>query len=230
MKEIYSIALEEISIDEYEGTLKNSDLLPGRRILQGNIEKHFDALKALEIQNLKELTDAIKTDEKRSKLSKQTGISEEYLMILRREINGFIPKPVDLSEFPEIDKSVISKLAKIGIKSSKQLFEKAISKADRKNLSDTTGSTYDLILLLSKFSDLCRVNGIGPTFARMLCDVGCDTVSKLSNAKTKYLFDKLLELNQKKHYTKAKFTEKDMEFCIRFAKKLPHSIEYYKSE
>lgn len=172
---------------------------------------------------------SIKTDIKREKLSKKTGIDDNYLTILRREINGFLPKPIPLSAFPDIDKSSLLKLSKIGIKTSQDLFEKAISKADRKALSELTGIEYDSILKLVNLSDIGRVNGVGPIFAQMLYDVKCDTIGNLSKSDEKTLYKNLIKINEKKNYTKAKFTEKDLLFCIKCAQKLPHSIQYDKN-
>ena len=41
-----------------------------------------------------------------------------------------------------------------------------------------------------------------------------------------YLFKKLKKLNEEKNYTKAKFTQKDVQYCIDFAKKLPKGFEH----
>lgn len=187
-------------------------------------------MKSIGINNLEELLNSIKTDIKRDNISKKTGIDDNYLTILRREINGFIPKPISLSVFLDIDKSLLLKLSKIGIKTSKDLFEKAISKADRKTLSELTEIRYDSILMLLKLSDIGRVNGVGPVFAQMLYDVKCDTIEKLSKSDEKNLYKNLITINDKKNYTKAKFTEKDLLFCIKYAQKLPHSIRYDKNE
>ena len=230
MKEVYSISLETISLDDYKQTLEKATLLPGRLILKNNLDSNFKALHKQNIANLQELLDVIKTDTKRECISKQTGVGEEYLKILRREISGFISKPIDLSAFPEIDNKIVLRLAKIGIKTSKALFTKGVLKSDRQMLSEISGVSYDSILELTKLSDLGRVNGVGPIFARMLYETGCDTITKLSKAKENDLFEKLQSINQERNYTKAKFTTKDMIWCINFARKLPHSIVYDKKE
>lgn len=230
MSDLYSISLGEISLDEYESTLDNAHLLPGRMILKTNLKVNFSLLRAQGINNLKDLSENIKTDVKRKKLSKLTNVDDNYLTILRREINGFIPKPIDLSAFPEIDKTVLLKLAKLGIQTSKTLYEKTITKDDRQKLANCAGVTYDSILILTKLSDLGRVNGVGPVFSKMIYETGCDTVRKFAKANANVLFKKLLEINSVKDYTKAKFTVKDIGFCIDFAGKLPHSIVYDKNE
>jgi hypothetical protein len=230
MKELYSISLENISIEDYRETLEKADLLPGRMILKNNLDRNFKLFKEQKLKDLQELSAAIKTEDKRKSIAKRTGIGEEYLTILRREINGFVSKPINLSDFPEIDKTTVARLLKIGIKTSKALFENGLSKSDRRKLSETSGVDYESILVLTKLSDLGRVNGVGPVFARMLYESGCDTVKKLSKANGEALFEKLQTVNQKRNYTKAKFTIKDMAWCVRFAAKLPHSVVYDKKE
>lgn len=230
MSDLYSISLDDISLDEYEITLDNAHLLPGRVVLKTNLKVNFNLLKAQGITNLKDLSENIKTDVKRKKLSKLTNVDDNYLTILRREINGYIPKPIDLSDFPEIDKTILLKLSKVGIKTSKTLYEKTITKDDRQKLVNCIDVDYDSILMLTKLSDLGRVNGVGPVFAQMLYDVKCDTIVKFSQSNEKTLYKNLIILNDKKNYTKAKFTEKDLLFCIKCAKKLPHSIQYGKND
>lgn len=226
----YSIALEDISLVDYQKTLQDADLLPGRVMLKDDLQKNFKALRAQGIQNLKDLSDVLKTETKLTQLSNKTGISTEYLTILRREINGFLPKPVALTSFTGIDKSIIGRLAKEGIKSSKDLFERAITKENRRKLSMETGIGYDDILALAKLSDIARVNGVGPVFAQMLCEAGCDSVVKFAKADPESLFNRLQDINQNKRCTNAKYTAKDIAFCCKFAKMLPHSIEYEKEQ
>jgi hypothetical protein len=79
MKDNYNTSLSEISIEEYLKTLKNAELLIGRRILKENIDENFKILKTIGINNLEELLNSIKTDIKRENISKKTGINDNYL-------------------------------------------------------------------------------------------------------------------------------------------------------
>ena len=76
-----------------------------------------------------------------------------------------------------------------------------------------------------RLSDLVRISGVGPVFSRMIVDVGVDSTVKMANSSAKILFNEVSALNLEKNYTKAKFTDKDFQYCIDFAKKLPKNVE-----
>jgi hypothetical protein len=228
--EIYSIDLKLISITEYEKTLEKTKLHPGRIILKENLKANFKEIKNQGIKNLDELLKLLKNEKKLSKFSKTTNIDQNYLIILRREINGFVTKPINLKEFPNTDENDIKKLEKISIKNSKELFVKGISKADREVIAENSGVAYKNVLKLLKLSDLGRVNGVGPVFAVMLFDVNVDTLHRLTVINEKELYDRLQEINKNNKYTATKFTINDMRYCIGFSKLLPDSIEYDNDE
>ncbi|HSO26103.1 MAG TPA: DUF4332 domain-containing protein, partial [Methanobacteriaceae archaeon] len=88
------------------------------------------------------------------------------------------------------------------------------------------GIDYKEILELTKLTDLSRVKWIGPVFARIFVDSGTNTLFKLSKSDYKSLYVKLVDINNIKGYTKAKFTEKDVLLCINISKMVPDVIEY----
>jgi Domain of unknown function (DUF4332) len=96
----------------------------------------------------------------------------------------------------------------------------------REELANELGVGLEEILELTKLTDLSRVKWVGPVFARMFLDSGMDTVKKLSKAEATPFYEKLVEINQEKKYTKARFVESDLELCIEFARKVPIVIEY----
>jgi predicted flap endonuclease-1-like 5' DNA nuclease len=75
-------------------------------------------------------------------------------------------------------------------------------------------------------SDLARVSGVGPVFARIILDAGIDGLEELADSSSDELIDRLVAANEKKGYTRADFTVKDVQYCIDMAKELPKAIEY----
>jgi predicted flap endonuclease-1-like 5' DNA nuclease len=226
MNESYHLNLREISLDQYEQTLKATELIPSRRILKDNIERNFAALQERGISNLAEFLSTVKNTAKIAELADQTGISVEYLTLLRREVNALLPKPRNLREFPGIGPATVEKLERMGIKNSKQLFERARSRAQRVALARETGIASDELMELVKLSDLSRVYGVGPVFARLLYEAGVDTVQAIARAEAPQLFDKLAEAYLEAGNSRVDFKERDIAFCIQMAKRLPRSIEY----
>ncbi len=161
---------------------------------------------------MKELLEKVKTKKRLKEFSKETGLSEEYLVILRRDIKSYLSKTVYLKDFPGVNLKYVENLTGIGIKNSKNLFERSKALKERDPLSEEADVPSEDLLELVKLSDLVRVNGVGALFARMIYETGVDTTEKVANASPESLFSKLEALNKDKRYTKAKFTLEDIRY------------------
>ena len=221
----YFIDIEQLSLTKYREILEKSELLPGRRILYEKTKERFDILSKYGITNLQMLAQALKSADKIKKLSKETNVPADYLTILRREVNRLLPKPVSISDFPDIDKTLITKLNKKGIKNTLQLFEQC----DTKNKRTAFAREIDVPIIdleeITKLSDLSRIWGVGPIFCRIFYETGIDTIKKVAKSNAQKLHNQLTEINETKKYTKAKFTVKDVALCIDIAHDLPKTIE-----
>lgn len=221
----YHISLENMELGEYEKILKSKELLPGRKLLKEDINAKFNILRSEGIKNLKELLEMLKTKKKMEKFAHETGLPYNYLMILKREIKSYQPNPVNLKNFPGINNYYVEKLGLIGIKNSKQLFIRVQNQEEILKLSEKSNIPLKELNEILNLSDLVRINGVGPVFARMMMDIGIDSTIKLAKSKAEIVFNELITLNKIKNYTKAKFTIKDIYYCIDFAKKLSESVE-----
>jgi len=220
MCETYHMPLGEVKIDEYKKILESKELLPGRKVLKENINDIFVIIRSAGIDNLEELIEALRNKKKMEKFAFETGLNYNYLTILKREINSYQPKPVYLKKFPGFNQEYIEQLRLLKIKNSKQLFLRIKTKEDLRKLSEQTNIPFNVLLELFKLSDLVRINGVGPVFARMMFEIEVDGTFKMANSSSKILYNKLTKLNMEKNYTKAKFTIKDIQYCIDFAKKM----------
>lgn len=222
----YYIDLEKYPLNKFKDELNESELLPSRKILKEQIDTRFTILAKLGITNLHDLSNSLKTPKKTKEFAQKSGLPQDYLLILRREVNSYTPKPVNLDKFPGIDKDVITKLNNIGIKNTAHLFKMIKTEADRKKLSAENSINSEIIMELTKLTDLSRIKWIGPIFARLFFDSGTDTAEKVSNADAKSLYKQLVEINAEKGYTRGKFIESDVELCIKVAKMVPKVIDY----
>ena len=221
----YHISLKEVSLEEYQKILKSKKLLPGRRILEKNISENFETMHKIGIKNLEELLEQLKNKKKIENFKDKTGIPENYLLILKREIKSYLPNPVSLAKFPGINQGYVDQLADMQIKTSKQIINQVTNQKELFNLSIRSSIPLNDLLEMFWLSDLVRISGVGPIFARMMLDNGTNTTEKVANYNPKHLFEELKLLNEKRNYTKAKFTEDDFFYCINFAKKLPKIFE-----
>lgn len=226
MTDNYYIDLEKFTLRQFKQELKESELIPSRRILKDKLDKRFEILEDNGARNLQDLINLLKTPKKAKEFAEKSGLSSDYLLILRREINSYKPKPVPLDKFPGIKNDTIIKLNKIGIKNTAHLFKRVKTEKDRTDLSAETGINPEEIMELTKLTDLSRIKWVGPIFARIFYESGVDTAQKVSNAEPEPLFKNLVEINSEKGYTKAKFVENDVKLCIKVAKIVPKAIEY----
>jgi len=226
MADQYYIDLEQFSLQKFRHILETKELLPGRRILRENIQERFEIVASMGITNLKELVEVLKTKKQVERFSLDSGLPQDYVVLLRREANSYLPKPVNLKDIPEVDPQHIEGLASAGIKNTKQLFDRGRSKSDRAGLSKQTGVPAVDLLELVGLSDLARISGVGPVFARIIYDAGYDSLARLSDASADEVYEQLVVLNREKEFTRARFTEKDVRFCILAAGELPKVIAF----
>lgn len=200
----YNLDIECISVQDYKGILKKQKLLPGRRILLQNIEGNFALFESKGMQNLSQLKKSISSPQKIASFAAESGVPEDYLVILKREMGSLEQKPVSLASFPNIDDSLIKRLNEVGVKNSKDYWESNQSEMDE----------------LFGLCDLVRINGVGPVAAKAFYEAGYQSVSEVAEAEAADMLEKISAVNAVQHYYKAKLGLKDMQFCIDFAQLL----------
>ncbi|PKM40105.1 MAG: hypothetical protein CVV04_07495 [Firmicutes bacterium HGW-Firmicutes-9] len=200
----YTLPLEQITLADYQQLLQKQNLLPGRRMLHEQLEARFSSLASAGLSSVSQLSAALATTKKLSSLANQTGICEEYLTLLRRELGSLTQKPVPLSAFPNLSQSLISELAASGTRTSKDYWEQCKNPADE----------------LFCLCDLVRINGVGAVAARAFYEAGFGSVAAVEGATAADMLQRVNAVNAEKNYYKAKLGVKDMQFCIDFAKLL----------
>lgn len=194
----YCIDLERIVIGEYRELLKQQRLLPGRRILLQDIDRNFAALAAQRIDTVAQLRQRLSSPQKIGELSAVTGIPQDYLAILKRELGSLDQKPLPLSSFPGIDPELIAALAAEGVHTSKDRWEYGAAEPDE----------------LYCLCDLVRINGVGAAAAKAFYAAGYRCVRDVSLADAAGMLERVLQANEMGRYYQAKLGEKDMQFCI----------------
>lgn len=222
----YFIDLKQISIDRYKTILKSADLIPSWIILKDNIDENLDHIKEQNIQNLQELKDALKAKESALLFSKQSGLPEDYVMVLRRVINGYHPKPNRIKDFPNVSEITAKQLEKSGIKNTLQLFDSILTSKSRETLSKRTGIDKDEILKLAKLTDISRIRSVNHTFAYVLYEAGYDTVEKMANVDYIELYETVKQLNAERKFYKAHIGLRDMQLLVQLAKELSLDVVY----
>lgn len=222
----YYIDLKNISIDKYKEILKAADLIPSWKVLEKDIDKNLNIIKKHNIMNLDELLIVLKDKSKIQEFSKQSGLPENYLAVLRRVVNGYRQKPNRIKDFTCIAEDIVSKLEVLGLKNTFKLYEKVLTVERRNELSSKTGISKNEIMKLTKLTDLSRIRWVNHTFAYVLLEAGYDTAEKVANADCQKLYETVKQLNKEKEIYNAHIGERDMKMCIESAQGLNFEIEY----
>ena len=226
MEDPYYIRFEAFSLDRLIEQFKSEDVLPGRQILREEVDERFEILSSMGMHNLADLIAALSTKRKLEQFSQQSGLPVEYLVILRREVRSYIPKPVYLAEIPGVDPQDAQRLASTGITHSKHFFERGQTVDQRKQLSRASGISMQNLLEFARLSDLARVRGLGPTFTRLIYEAGADSIESLSRWDPEELFQVVHTVNRERHITRAVPPLKDFKQYVEIAGDLPKVIEY----
>jgi len=222
----YYIDLSQITIDQYRLKLESAYLPPSRRMLKDKLDERMGYFKSRGINNIEELIQILKKKDTFTELQGVECLSGDYLTILLRELNSTLPKPNKISEFQEISEDAVAKLKKIGIINTVQLYDKVITSQHREELADSTGITDQEILKLAKLTDLSRIKWVGVTFARMLYDLGVDTVAKAAKADPVELHARINHICKEKKLYKGKIGLNDIRILVNAANEVPLEIEY----
>lgn len=213
----YMLGLKRISVQTYMRILKNQNLLPGRKILLENIDMNFQKIMNTGIVNLFELKSSLSTPQKIFAFSTITAISENYLIILKREMGSLEQKPVLISDFPGISGETVSRLSDLRVKTSKDFFDLCYLNEDCGTISEKTGISGDEIKELHCLCNLVRINGIGAIAAKTMYEGGYKSIEEIAQADAGEMLKCISDVNLVKQYYKARLGEKDMQFTIDFA-------------
>jgi hypothetical protein len=222
----YYIDLKNISIDKYKEILKTAELIPSWKILEKDIDKNLDIIEKNNIKNLDELLIALNDKNKVQEFSKQSGLQEEYLAVLKRVVNGYRQKPNKMKDFTCLAEDTVAKLEKLGIKNTLQLYDMVLTDEKRETLSNKIEIGRDEIMRVTKLTDLSRIRWVNHTFAYVLFEAGYDTAEKVAKADYQELYKTIKEFNEERKIYNAHIGVRDMKMVVEAAKDLDFEIEY----
>jgi predicted flap endonuclease-1-like 5' DNA nuclease len=215
----YHIEAESIDLDELRKRIETTDLVPSRVALLEDIGTKFKSLEKRGITTLATLRYELKNSKRLDALATRTGIAKQYLILLRREIEGYFPKPAALKEFQELPQGEIEKLKQHGLHNAAHVYEATREAKDVAELAESTGVNISTLETLTRWVDLTRIRWVSPLTARMLADAGYDSTAKVAAADPETLCENLDQLNEGGRYFKGKIGLRDI-------KRLVHAAGY----
>ncbi len=213
----YYIDAEKISLDELQKRIEETDLVPSRRSLLENIIGNFKVLKNNGYVTFADLRRDLKNSKNIPSVSNKTGISSEYLTLLRREIESYFPKVFPVKAFNWFHQEDIEKLEKQGYKNSVLLFEALSSSQEKEKISTELGINIKVIDEISCLVNLTRIQWTSPLAAKMLISAGYNDVNSVAEANADKLCDELDRVNKENKFFKGKIGLRDIKRLIKAA-------------
>ena len=214
----YSIDPTMISLEEFRKLTAGRNMLPGRVALQEDMEERFGVLKESGITNLGDLLSHLSSKSRIESFSAQTGLSINYLVLLRREAGSYIAKSFPLSSFPGIPFEYVELLKSRGMKNTKNFYEQVQTEQKQAVLSASTGiPSYRLKELLC-LCDLSRITGVGGVFSRVLYEAGINSTAAFAGTDASTLLERCRKVIEKHGYAVGNLGEEDMNYGIHYAR------------
>lgn len=215
--ESYTVDPKLISLQGFQRLCSDKKMIPSRLILQEGLDQHFSTLGSLGIRNMKELLSALGSPSKIEQLSGETGISEKYLSLLKREAGSYLSKAFPLSDFPGIPLEYTEVLKTRGIKNTKQFFEDVQSPEQRKEMAASTGIPLARLAEIYSLCDLSRITGVGGFYARIIYHAGICSVEDFAGTDAAAHNVLYLASLARLGYPVKALGEEDLQYCINYA-------------
>ena len=185
----YSINLKNIALPAYRDMLKAKQLSPSRRLLHQGINEAFTLLQRGGFEDAEALLKGLGTPKKIESVSMKTGVSAEYLALLKRELGGLEAKSMNLGEFPYLSPDIVSLLTEKGLKDSEDVYEYTQRFAEPQRLCDLSGISEPQAQEVCALCDLVRISGVGKVFAHILYDAGYRCLREIAEEDATHLRD-----------------------------------------
>jgi hypothetical protein len=206
-----SLGLEEIA-----RRFSGADLIPSQVPLRDGLEAKIRALRSAGIGTLEDLVRVLRAKGGPAGIAARTGISEDYLVVLRRTVEAFRPKPVRLRDYPGVDPGTVEALEASGIRESPEIWEAA--RGDRgAALASRTELPVGRIEELLRLADLSRIPYVGATYARAILEAGYGGVGEVARADPEALDAAIQEANVRLNLYKTRIGPRDIRRLIRMA-------------
>lgn len=213
----YYIDDEKITLDELKKRIKDTDLIPSRTSLLNNLNENIIALQKAGISSLADLRKETRPAKGISLLADKTKIDMQYLTLLRREIEGYFPKPLPLKSFEWLPKNECKKIEAKGFKNSILIYEGLNTVKKRTDLSNEMKIDIQFLNTLFSLVDLTRIQWVSPLFSRMLLASGYENPESVAKANAEKLCNDLEQVNESNKFLKGKIGLRDIKRLVKAA-------------
>ena len=221
----YALDLSTFTVRRFAEITTTAQMLPSRRALADTISEVVPRLEEMGIADVGALRKRLSDKSGYPELTVRLGVDESFLNLLNREVNAYRTKPLPLAKLEAFSDEALQRLADVGIKTTRSLYERCATKADRAELSTLVGVDHKDLLTALTMANLARINGAGPAFARFLMDLGLRGPEDVVAADTDELIQRF-ETSDAFDPKGPKLRPEDIEYCKRFCEGLHTDIEW----
>ena len=208
---------ERVSLADLTGRIKTCDLVPSRAALLDGLDQKIAKFSQQGIVSLEDLQKTLKNGKKMEALAQSTGIDQQYLVLLRREVESYIPKPFKLIEVDWLPREQLSRLIDAGIGNSDDLRAAAQSEDGITRLVEKTGVEQSSLEYLVSLANLGTVQWVSLNFARMLHEAGYQSAASVAAADAEVLCERLDQINVGGKYFNGKVGLRDIKRLVHAA-------------
>ena len=214
----YHIDDSSISLPMIMNRIAESDLVPSRESLRDGIDAKFESLENHGIRTLADLRRELNTTRRREALAHLTGLNPDYLVLLRREVEGYFPKPCPLRDLDWISAGEIAEFESVGIQNTAMIRDGGYLSSFTEGSSGLPGIAPDAWKTIVAVAELVRIQWVSPTFARTLVVAGYDTVAVVAAAEPCVLEEAIARVNAERRYFKGRIGLRDVRRLIASAR------------
>jgi hypothetical protein len=212
-------------LEEFDKIMRTAQLLPSQVPILDELSLNMQRLRDKGVINLQQVHDLLKKKENYPAVSKDTGIPEDYLVILNRMVNSYIVKILPLEKLAIFSHDELEMLKKQNVKNTKQYYEAFSNSGQRDVFSALTGISVSRIEYALCITDLLRINGVGVGYAKILEEVGVKSIGDYNKTSSETILCSVNALNKERAFTKATLGIPDIDYCRRFCEKLDKDID-----
>jgi hypothetical protein len=216
----YSIDPALISMDEFRELTASRRMMPARTMLQEHMQKRFALLHRHGMDHMGDLLRILGSKSKIEAFSRLTGLSTNYLVLLKREAGSYLARPLPLSNFPGIPFEYIELLKSRGLRSTRDFYENLQTRQAQSEFSNASGIPEYRLGEIFTLCELSRITGVGGVFARILYEAGIHSIEDIAHMDPSALLEHSRQIIEKYGYEAGKLGEKDMHYGISYAKVL----------
>lgn len=221
----YALDLSTFSLMRFAEITTTAQMLPSRQALADRISDVAPRFEEMGVTDLGALRKLLSDKTAYRQLGDLLDVDEPFLKLLNREVNAYRTKPLSLAKLEVFGAGNLQRLAHTGIKTTEDLYERCLTRADRAELARLVDVDPADLLIALKLSNLVRINGAGPVFARFLLGLGMNGPEDVVAADTDSVIERF-EASDSFDPTGPRLRPDDIDYCKRFCEGLQTDIEW----